>query len=193
MWNQTSQQPNECEQMQPFLSEYNNNMLTAREVWEVEKHLAICKECAAYQQEMLNLLQVLAAAPRQDTNHDFMASLHARLDTIEQERARSLTPWEAVCDWVASLKSGLFRHPVSTFGLGAVATASIMVIVFSKLTPVPVAPTANVALQPTQAVIVKPDNLTRIASNDNPFADPAADALDDQISITSPQREARPH
>ena len=72
-----------CEGFRTLLSEYVDNTLSAHQAWEVEKHLTGCDECTAEVRMIHATVQLLHAAPRRDTSDTFMASLHARLDTID--------------------------------------------------------------------------------------------------------------
>lgn len=126
----------ECRRLQQSLSEYMDNTLSARQVWEVEKHLAACKECSAASRQMQATVQLLHSVDRFDTGDDFMAKLHARLDGFAPEPARR----RGVTDWAQgvfeSLRSGVTqqRLPALNFGMAAAGVAVLLFFVPQSLT-----------------------------------------------------------
>src|SRR5437016_11161807 len=90
-----------CGQVQALLSDYVDNTLSARQAWNVEKHLADCPACTALSQELRATVRLLQATPHLDTADDFMAKLHARLDTVEPATFRKPSPLETVRDWLS--------------------------------------------------------------------------------------------
>src|SRR5689334_10342091 len=81
--------PQECAQVQALLSDYLENTLSARQTLEVESHLTACADCTEASRQMQATVALLRAAPRHDTADDFMARLHARLDTLEPQPVRN--------------------------------------------------------------------------------------------------------
>src|SRR5215467_7538065 len=91
----------DCGKVQAFLSDYVDNALSAREVWEVEKHLAACPECAAQAREQQATVHLLHTMERHDTSTDFMARLHARLDGLEPPQVRVHSLRDTLQGWLA--------------------------------------------------------------------------------------------
>lgn len=77
-----------CSKVQALLSEYVDNALSARDTWEVERHLSICHECTRMVNELRRIVAVLSEAPRYEVSPDFMERLQARLFALEPEPTR---------------------------------------------------------------------------------------------------------
>lgn len=158
-----------CRSVEPLLSDYMENALSAREIWEVEKHLTSCTACTQLSQQMQATVQVLRTADRYDTADDFMAKLHARLDTVEPEPARKPSLQNLAQNWLGALQAGLraWHVPALTAGFAA---AALVLLVQSKL---PVVPATSASLPVVEHVR---EDLSRqvafVASN--PFDDPVA-------------------
>lgn len=166
-----------CKEMQLLLSDYLENSLSARRMWEVEKHLATCASCAAQAHQMQQTVQLLRTAEVFDTGPDFMAKLHARLDGLEPEPIRR-TPWTALRDWAADVRERVRIRPVQALSFGMASLALVMVLVVgihpdhTQGTNVPTSPPAPLAI--SQAARV--GNVAVTASD--PFDDPAAAKLE---------------
>lgn len=158
-----------CADVQSLLSDYIDNSLSARQVWEVEKHLAGCPECAEAAHQMQATVQALHTAPRFDTGDNFMAALHARLDGLEPARSRSVLG--AFRGWLAGTGESLQRHRLPVFGLGLATAALAVLFITNKPVETPPLPTAPAM---TSEVV----HISVAASANNPFADPAADNLE---------------
>ena len=130
-----------CHATREQLSAYLDNTLSARSVWDVEKHLTACPDCAEVSRQMQATVQLLRSVERLDTGDDFMAKLHARLDVLEPEPARrsSLADW--MRDSAANVRAGLSLRRVPGFGLGMAAAGIAAFAVFTHL-PAPVGPDA---------------------------------------------------
>lgn len=157
--------------MEPLLSDYLENALSAREVWEVEKHLAACKACTQLSHQMQATVHILRSADRYDTGDDFMAKLHARLDELEPEPTRGGSLRDAAQNWLVSLRAGGrgWHVPALTAGFAA---AALILLVHGNLSVAP-----PKAAPPAVAEHVAPsEDLSRqvafVASN--PFDDPVA-------------------
>ncbi len=158
-----------CRSVEPMLSDYRENALSAREVWEVEKHLTACKACTQLSQQMQATVQVLRNADRYDTADDFMAKLHARLDDLEPEPARGLR--DMAQNWLVSLRAGMrtWHVPALTAGFAA---AALVLLVHGNLSVVP-----PKAITPVTAERPAPseDMSRQVAfAASNPFDDPVA-------------------
>jgi len=106
-----------CGEFRRMLSEYIDNTLPANRAWAVEKHLTSCGACAAAVRELRATVDLLHAAPRYDTSDQFMATLHARLDTVERGAAARPPFWLAVRRWFANAEGGPNRVPALSLGL----------------------------------------------------------------------------
>src|SRR4051812_42539676 len=89
-----------CKTVQPMLSEYIDNVLSARDTWEVDKHLADCNTCGRALNELRQTVRLLGETTRFEVEPEFMQKLQSRIATLEPERPRSA--------WVANLHD-LFR------------------------------------------------------------------------------------
>ena len=119
-----------CRQAQALLSEYVDNTLSARQMWDLEKHLSSCSSCSTQAQQMQVLVELVRYAPRLDTGDDFMAKLHTRLDGLEPELARSPSIGARVRDWAAGIQDRLRLRATPTVGLAlALACAAVIVVV----------------------------------------------------------------
>src|SRR5579871_131359 len=99
MWTSDNNQK-VCREVQELLSDYLDNTLAARQVWEVEKHLAACADCARASRELQATIQVLHAAEQYDTGDAFMAKLHARLDGLDPEPTSHRPTLTVLRDWL---------------------------------------------------------------------------------------------
>jgi anti-sigma factor RsiW len=100
-----------CKQAQRLLSEYIDNTLSARDTWEVDRHLAACHECARLLNEMRRAVDALAAAPRFEVSTDFMERLQSRIENLRPEPARKA--------WLASLREMFRPRALPAWGAAA--------------------------------------------------------------------------
>lgn len=175
------QQNTECREIQEHLAEYVDNTLSARQVWEVEKHLTDCTHCTTLAHELQATVALLKTVERRDTGDDFMAKLHARLDELEPEVTRQRAPLSGIRDWVTGMRESLRVHRLPALGLGVASTALIAILTFPRApqeTPMvpPVAPAPVVIASETLH-----RNVALTASN--PFDDPAAANLAAHVAL----------
>lgn len=176
----------ECAQMQPLLSDYLDNTLSARQVWNVEKHLAACAECAALCREIRATVRLLQAAPRFDTGGDFMAKLHARLDSVEPERPLSRSRLTALRDGWAGLVATLRQRPVPALSLGFAVTALLALLLMPhggsvKPSDLPAPPPPLASTPAPLAAQSLRRNVALAAAN--PLDDPAAANLEAHAAL----------
>lgn len=161
----------ECRLVEPKLSDYMENALSAREVWEVEKHLTACPECSRLSQQMQATVQVLRSADRYDTADDFMAKLHARLDEVAPEPTRGWSLRDMAQNCLSSVQAGMrtLHVPALTAGFAA---AALVLLVHGNLAIIPAPP----ELPPTAASAAAGEDLSRQVAftASNPFDDPVA-------------------
>ncbi len=173
----------ECGKIPSLLSEYVDDTLSGRQVWEVEKHLAECADCAALLHEMRATVQLMQAAPHYDTSDDFMAKLHTRLDTLEPQKTPGRPRLEAVRDWLADAQEALRtrRAPALAFGTAMLALAVFLLLPRPVTGPsggnLPVPP--SMTPPPTAAL----QRSVALAAN-NPLDDPAAANLEAHTALT---------
>jgi anti-sigma factor RsiW len=157
-----------CQTIQPLLSEYIDNALSARDTWEVDKHLAECNACALALNEMRATVRLLGETPRFEVSDDFMEKLQARIAAVEPEPPRA--------HWLSNLRE-LFRQralPVWGAAAGACALAAIVFITQvpgdqGGIQP-PVVPASSPIVQTAR-------NQSVALAAANPLGDPAAAAL----------------
>ncbi len=169
----------ECAAIQAQLAEHTENTLSGRQVWDVEKHLARCADCAQISREMQVTISLLQNAERHDTGDDFMAKLHARIDTLEPETVRAPSLGTVLRDGLAAL-GGILRSPrIPALSLGVAATAVVAFLIVPRSvpnTPQTLTTTAN----PVTVTHIAAEPLRRnaaLAAN-NPFDDPVAATLE---------------
>jgi anti-sigma factor RsiW len=103
------------------LSEYIDGALGAHETWELEKHLAACRECARALAELRRTVAAVQSAPRYEITPEFADALQLRLSRVTPKPARRA--------WLAGLPC-LFRpRLIPAWGLG-VAASVLAVIAF---------------------------------------------------------------
>lgn len=159
-----------CRTIEPLLSEYFENDLSARQVWEVEKHLAECSDCSSLSRQMQATVEALHSVERLDTSRDFMAKLHARLDNVEQEAKKPRSISETLRELLSTAQSSAVRYrlPALSMGLACSLLTLAVVITRNKENLRLGAP----AISATHSAVVQ-----KSVSTDNPFADPVAERL----------------
>jgi anti-sigma factor RsiW len=157
-----------CNTIQPRLSEYIDNALSARDTWEVDKHLADCNACTRALNEMRQTVSILTEAPRFEVSSDFMEKLHARIAVIEPEPPR--------VTWLASVRE-LFRPRVLPAWGAAMGACALALIMLMPRTPVAVGGKIfDSKPQPVSLVQTARNQNVALAAT-NPLGDPAAAAL----------------
>lgn len=180
-----------CLGTRELLGAYVDNSLSARQAWEVEKHLATCKPCALMSRQMQATVTLLRGAERADTSDDFMARLHARLD----DAAPAIPSRPDPADWAREMwgrgvdgaKRG--RVPASAFGMAGAGLVALALFV-TRPTLAPSVPAAVDAPAVTQAIanVSTRENSQRnvaLTAND-PLGDVAAEALENAESPVAP-------
>jgi len=119
-----------CQAMERLLSDYADGTLSARETWEVEKHLAACQECTAAARQMQTTIDLLRTSDRFDTGDDFMAKLHTRLDGLDSQSPHSRSPLNGLRDWLAGVGVILRtrRTPALSLGVALAGVAALAVL-----------------------------------------------------------------
>ena len=121
-----------CRAVEPLLSEYVDNRLSARETISVERHLAECHACTRALNELRRTIALVAALPESKVSEDFMSGLQARLQGLE--------PAPAPHAWVENLR-GLFRpRLLPVLGLAGASAALAAILLIPRHVPEPVTP-----------------------------------------------------
>lgn len=172
-----------CAQVQALLPEYNENALATRQAWEVEKHLTTCAACSEVSRQLQATVELLHARPHLDTSDDFMARLHAQLDTLEPNRS-----WKTTLQgWLVDAHQTLSVRRWPALGVG-VALASVVGAAFVVTRPTvnpPVPPVMNSFAEQTQIapITAQRNEQQHVAlTASNPFDDPVAAHLEAQSS-----------
>ncbi len=170
-----------CLSIQESLSAYADNGLSARQSWEIEKHLAICKECAGVSRQMQATVTLLRGSERADTGDDFMARLHARLDDAAPVVPSRSNPLDWARDLWGRIADGAGRRRVPMTALGMAGAGMVALTLFvthpAAVPPVPLVPGVSAS---TGANASAHENLQRnvaLTAND-PLGDVAAEALE---------------
>src|SRR5437773_8586705 len=74
-----------CRTAQPLLSEYIDNALSARQTWDLDRHLGVCHECTRLLNELRRTAELTSGAPRFEVSTDFMDRLQSKLANVEPE------------------------------------------------------------------------------------------------------------
>jgi anti-sigma factor RsiW len=112
-----------------MLSDYVDSTLSARDMWEVEKHLAICAACSHIAEQFKQTVHVLSSADSLDTSDQFMANLHARLDNLGPVPARR-SPGTVIREWFYDIRRQLNARPIPTLSVG-MASFIVAALMFS--------------------------------------------------------------
>lgn len=173
----------DCERIQGLLSDYTDGSLSARQTWEVERHLADCRECAAQAQQMKVLVGALRSVERHSTPDDFMRKLHAQLDAlgpVPQAQRSFSARWRD--EWLA-LRNVLSLRRVSLVGAGLAAVGLLVFFVVGRPTSTSspnTTNTTNTAAHLQQAL----ERHVATAAGD-PLDDPTAERLAAPLSLDS--------
>lgn len=175
--NTSGQNPNsssECRQAQSLLSEYTDNTLSARQALDVEKHLTDCAACAAHARELRATVNLLQNVERFDTEEDFMAKLHARLDGLEPEAAHSRLSLAALRDWLAGMRDSLRAVRVPALSMGVAVTALFALFVFQRTAQPPADKLGGPATASEMPIAAETLHRNVALAASNPFEDPVA-------------------
>src|SRR5947207_456931 len=102
----------DCRTAQPLLSEYIDNALSARQTWDLDRHLGLCHECTRLLNELRRTTELTANAPLFEVSADFMARLQSKLANVEPKTSAG---------WIQTVRS-LFRPRILPAWGVAVAT-----------------------------------------------------------------------
>lgn len=147
-----------CKRIQPLLSEFIDNKLSARSTWEVDLHLAECHECTRLLNEMRRTVDLMAGAPRFEVPVDFMQRLQDRIGEAEPASPRFA--------WLESLGAAIRPRllPAWGAGLATCALAAILLVPHGGgVVPVPPGTTGQEIRQAARASVA--------FSATDPFAD----------------------
>ncbi len=158
----------ECRKTGAMLSEYVDNALSARDMWEVEKHLAACSACSQLAERTRQTVQLLRSVETVDAGDKFMANLHARLDTLGPVPTRR-SAGTVVREWFYDIRRQVNARPIPTLSVG-MASFIVAALLFSSKPGV--VPTIN----NTTAETVSQEEL------DRHVAVTASDPIDDPVA-----------
>ncbi len=167
-----------CRVMERRLSDYTDGTLSARETWEVEKHLTACPDCSAAAQQMRNTVELLRVSTPFQTSDDFMAKLHARLDDLDAAPRRNRTPIDAMRDWLAGAGE-MFRArraPVLSLGMALAGFAALALFAQPLWTRPDETPASHTATLPNLQVQQTLERQVAASAGD-PLGDAAAERL----------------
>lgn len=151
-----------CTKAQSLLSEYMDSALSARNTWEVEKHLSECHACKRLLKEMRQAVALLADAPRFEVSNEFMERLQTRLANLQPGPRRR--------PWLSGLPS-LFRpRALSIWGAAATACVLAFLLLIPQRREPPALPSDR-----TEASLLQTAKIQNAAlSASNPLEDLAA-------------------
>ena len=167
-----------CRSTWSRLSDYADNSLSARERWEVEKHLAACADCAKLAHRTTQTIQILRSAETLDTSDNFMAQLHAKLDSLGPVPARR-TAGTVVREWLDEVRARLNFRALPTLSVG-MASFILAALLFSpRHGAIPVVSTVATEMVSQEAL----DRHVAVTAS-NPFDDPVAAKLEADSGIS---------
>jgi anti-sigma factor RsiW len=161
-----------CRSTQSKLSEYVDSTLSARDMWEVEKHLADCAECSLVAHRTREMVNVLHNAATYDAGDEFMAKLHARLDTLGPVPAHR-TPIAAAREWILDMRQRLNARPIPALSLG-MASFILAALLFGGKPGAITVVNSNTTERVSQEAL---DRHVAVTASD-PFDDPVAAKLE---------------
>ncbi len=164
-----------CVKTEMLFHEYIDGTLSARRIFDVEKHLTACPACSSQLQTLRDTLQMAKELPRLDTSNDFMAQLHARLDTLPSEPSQNNHAFSLNDVW---LRLTSLLRPVPALGASLAVAVLLMFTLMHRPAPAAHTLSAAASAQVHQAVA---QHLMQDALD--PLSDPAAD----QLAINSSQ------
>jgi hypothetical protein len=162
----------ECDAISALLSEYADNTLSGRQVWAVESHLVGCRVCTEDCENLKKTVTLIREAPRFDTSNDFMARIHARLDSLEPEAFVKPSPLQTLWEGLVALRASR-RVPVVGLGVAMVALFS-----FALLRPAHAPKPAQIVAAEARALVSEPLRQSVALATRDPFEDPAAANLE---------------
>lgn len=163
-----------CHEIEPLLSEYIDNTLSARQTWEVDRHLAECNLCTHAANALRKTVALLSDAPTYDLSVDFMAKLQSRLAEVETNQPMP----SFLQNWRTNLAE-MFRprvRPVWGLGLATCVLATVLAVQFvPRSLPAVDSPRVAVVVEPVKRVTVRQAASQNIAIEaSDPFGDTAA-------------------
>ncbi len=111
-----------CNRIQPLLSEFIDGRLSARETWEIDRHIAICNVCANFHTELKMTVIAVQCAEIYSVSDNFAAILQSRLATVNPKCSRSF--------WLSNLLEMMrpFLRPSPQMGYGVCALAILVLL-----------------------------------------------------------------
>jgi anti-sigma factor RsiW len=169
-----------CRKTGLTLSDYLDNTLSAREMWEVEKHLAECAACSLLAEHTRQTVQVLRSADTLDAGDMFMAKLHARLDNLGPVPTRR-SFGTVLREWFYDIRQQVNTRPIPTLSVG-MASFIVAALLFSGK------PGAVTAINPAATQMVASqealDRHVAVTASD-PFDDPVAAKLEAESGVAA--------
>jgi hypothetical protein len=139
-------------------------------------------------------VSLLRAAEQRDTSDDFMARLHARLDTLEPEAARAPSLFERLREGMSAFTGTLRGYRAPAFGVSLAALVLVTVFLSRRpdvpSTPSNTAPAVTEVAEKQVPTETLRQNVAIAASN--PFEDPVAATLDAQAASSEDKSPAQP-
>ncbi len=117
-----------CDKIQPMLSAFIDNALSARDTWEVDRHLAECHECQRNLNEMKCTIKLLHDIPSFEVSADFDAKLQEKLSELQPKPDRFM--------WIKGL-SRMFRpRLLPAWGAASILGILLVMMVFFNQKPI---------------------------------------------------------
>lgn len=156
-----------CKAVEPRLSEYIDNRLSARGTLEVERHISDCHSCTRALNELRRTVALLNESPERAVSADFMANLQSRLNGLE--------PAPTPRAWMQNIAS-LFRPRVLPVWGAAAAMAGLAIVMMIPRTPE--ISTDVIGIRPADVTAAQTASHQNLAiSVSDPFADIGASNL----------------
>jgi anti-sigma factor RsiW len=176
MINQKNIPNDNCDMAEPLLPQFVAGDLSARQTWQLEKHLTSCSDCSLKVEQLRLTIGLLQNCTKLDTSDDFMAKLHARIDAVDAssqdfKASEQRTSFRDIFRRIASVR----RVPGLPIGVALGVAAVLMISLIPGIRP---SQSATSAYQPDAHIsTVVEAQLAQTA------ADPLGDAAADQLVV----------
>jgi anti-sigma factor RsiW len=163
-----------CKRALPLLSEYLDNSLSARDTWEVDRHLADCHDCTRTLNELRRTVDLVGDVELFEVSADFMTGLQSRLEGLEPAQPRRA--------WISWVQEAFRPRALPAWGAAMATCALALILILPRFGGHSVDGTVTPAKKadPKDVQVATHQNVAFSASD--PFADIGAANLAAHVS-----------